>query len=219
MSAMSVKRPTLLLNAADVTRLLDIGECIAQVENGFRALGEGRVPKPEILGLHAHDGGLHVKTAVWGKYFVAKLNANFPQNPKRHGLPTIQGVVAVYDATNGEVLALLDSIEITAQRTAAATAVAAKYLARKDAKTLTLAGCGRQGMMHLHALRAVIPFTTVQAYDVDAVTLGKFVAQASSDLGIDVQRTADLAQAVAASDMVVTCTPATKFIVAAKDVR
>jgi ornithine cyclodeaminase/alanine dehydrogenase-like protein (mu-crystallin family) len=66
-----------------------------------------------------------------GSYFAAKINANFPTNPRERGLPTIQGVVALFDAVTGRPLALLDSIAVTTLRTAAATAVAAKYLARR----------------------------------------------------------------------------------------
>src|SRR4029079_19038260 len=77
-------------------------------------------------------------------YFAAKLNANFPQNAALHGLPTIQGAVILSDASNGAPLAIMDSMSITALRTAAATAVAAKYLARRDCDTALICGCGGQ---------------------------------------------------------------------------
>ena len=124
---------TLLLSRDDVERLLTPAACIAAVEDAFRQLGLGQVPPPGILGMHAGDGSFHVKAgflALDRPYFAAKLNANFPQNTSRHGLPTIQGAVILSDAGNGAPLAIMDSISITALRTAAATAVAAKYLAR-----------------------------------------------------------------------------------------
>ena len=74
------------------------------------------------------------------------MNANFPGNPDRHGLPTIQGVIALFDAADGRLLALLDSIEITSLRTAAATAVAAKYLApERRAPSRSAAAASRPG--------------------------------------------------------------------------
>jgi ornithine cyclodeaminase/alanine dehydrogenase len=69
-----------------------------------------------VLGIPVGSGGFHVKAAALrlGRfYFAAKLNANFPANPQRNGLPTIQGVVALSDAENGRLLALLDSGELT----------------------------------------------------------------------------------------------------------
>src|SRR5262245_41338260 len=126
---------TLLLNRSDVQGLLTLAECVDAVEDVFRQQGGGRIPASGILGLRTQTGGLHVKTAFLSgakNYIVAKLNTNFPQNYVRFGLPTIQGVIVLYDADNGRPLAVLDSMEITLKRTAAATAVAAKYLARKD---------------------------------------------------------------------------------------
>ncbi len=79
------------------------------------------------------------------KYFAAKINGNFPDNGARFGLPTIQGVIVLSDAENGMPLAIMDSRDVTSLRTAAATAVAAKYLARADSSTVTVCGCGQQG--------------------------------------------------------------------------
>src|SRR6476660_10226125 len=125
----------LLFNRSDVQELLSLDECVAAVERVFRLQGEGKIPPSGILGVRTQCGGLHVKTACLSgakNYVVAKLNTNFPQNYARFGKPTIQGVIVFYDADNGQLLAVLDSIEITIKRTAAATAVAAKFLARKN---------------------------------------------------------------------------------------
>src|SRR3954465_6921019 len=113
---------TLLLTRRDVTALLSQDDCIGAVERAFRMRGEGRTSPPGVLGLHVEGGGFHVKAAVLeaGRaYFAAKLNANFPGN-RRFDLPTIQGVIALCDASTGVLLALIDSIEITVLRTAAA---------------------------------------------------------------------------------------------------
>ncbi|PYQ68410.1 MAG: hypothetical protein DMF54_00680 [Acidobacteria bacterium] len=90
-------------------------------------------------------------------YFAAKTNANFPANRERLGLPTIQGIVLLFDAESGVPLAVLDSIEITIRRTGAATAAAAKKLARSDSSTVTICGCGEQGRVQLEAIAGVLP--------------------------------------------------------------
>ncbi len=119
---------TLLLRSSDVEGLLSPRDCIAAVENVFRLQGQGKIPAPGLLGVKATGGGLHVKAGLLPgetNYLVAKLNANFPGNNAHFGLLTIQGVIAVFDAENGVPLAILDSIDITHKRTAAASAVAA----------------------------------------------------------------------------------------------
>jgi alanine dehydrogenase len=137
---------TLVLTDRDVVGLLDVEACIDAVERAFALHAEGRMIAPGVLGAHAGDGGFHVKTAglpyADRPYFAAKVNANFPRNDERFGLPTIQGVIALFDAEKGRVLALLDSAQITSVRTGAAPAVAARYLARPDAHTATICGCG-----------------------------------------------------------------------------
>jgi alanine dehydrogenase len=149
---------TLLLSGSDVRELLTIEECIKGVEEAFKLRALGKADPPAIIGVHAKDGGFHIKAAILNlgrEYFVSKTNANFPQNRKKNGMPTIQGVMVVSDAGNGRLLALMDSIEITTIRTGAATAVAAKYLSNPDAKTITIIGCGNQGRISLKALMTV----------------------------------------------------------------
>jgi ornithine cyclodeaminase/alanine dehydrogenase-like protein (mu-crystallin family) len=96
------------------------------VEEAFRGLALGAVPAPGILGMHGEGGSFHVKAAFLAaeeRFFAAKVNANFPGNGAR-GLPTIQGAILLFDATDGKLLAVMDSMGITALRTAAASAVA-----------------------------------------------------------------------------------------------
>ncbi len=120
---------TTLVSRSRVAELLTVDASIEAVEKAFRLLGEGRAPAPSTLGVHVEDGGFHVKAgaaALDRLWFAVKINANFPSNPDRFELPTIQGLVALFDAENGQPLALFDSGELTALRTAAATAVAAR---------------------------------------------------------------------------------------------
>jgi alanine dehydrogenase len=201
---------TLVLTGADVRTLLDLNECIEAVEAAFRDRAEGRGLPSGVLGVHAGAGGFHIKAAGLGRerpYFAAKLNANFPDNPKRFGLPTIQGVVALCDADNGTLLALLDSIEITIQRTGAATAVAARYLCRPDARAAAIFGCGRQGRIQLRALQRVLPLLVARVFDSDTDLAARFARDMSEELGLDVRAAAGVEDTASGCDVCVTCTP------------
>jgi alanine dehydrogenase len=201
---------TLLLTRRQVAALLTIEECIAAVERAFKLHGAGNATPPGILGVHAKDGGFHIKAGLLElerTYFAAKVNANFPQNIKQFGLPLIQGVIVLCDGENGYPLALMDSIEITIQRTGAATAVAAKYLARPNSKIVTICGCGNQGQISIRALAKVFSLENVFAWDVDAGRAEQFAADLSKDLKINVEAVTDLAKAISRSDVCVTCTP------------
>jgi ornithine cyclodeaminase/alanine dehydrogenase-like protein (mu-crystallin family) len=207
---------TLLLSRADVEALLTPAVCIAAVEDAFRQLAEGKVPPPGILGMHAGEGSFHVKAGfltLERPYFAAKLNANFPQNGPRHGLPTIQGAVILSDAANGTPLAIMDSMSITALRTAAASAVAAKYLAREQCDTLLICGCGGQAAAQLRAVLEVRKPRKVLAYDQDAARAADF-AKAHGATAVS-----DLAAAVGGSDLVVTCTTARRYFITRDMVR
>jgi len=212
----------LLLNRSDVERLLTPDECIAAVEDAFRQHALGQTPAPGILGFHAQDGSFHIKAALLTldqPYFAAKTNANFPHNGARHGLPTIQGVVVLCEAARGLPLAVMDSMAITALRTAAAMAVAAKYLARQKCKTALICGCGGQAPAQLRALLRVRSHERIYAYDQDAKKAEAFAAALGCETGHPITPVADLPRAIAASDIVVTCTTAQRWFVARDMVR
>ena len=211
----------IFLDAAEVRDLLSIEECIVAVECAFRLHGEGKAQQPGTLGIHAEHGTFHIKAGVLDlgrQYFAAKTNANYPGNVERYGLPTIQGVIALFDAERGTPLAILDSREITSLRTGAATAVAAKYLARADASIATICGCGVQGRTQLLAVAAVRKLTRVYAVDRHRENASRFAREMSNELGIEVIVAPDLATAARASDICVTCTPSRQVILGAGDV-
>jgi len=211
---------TLVLTRKDVAGLLTLADCIDAVERAFCLHGEGRAPAPGVLGVHATGGGFHIKAGTLPlsrNYFAAKTNANFPGNPAR-GLPTIQGLVLLFDADNGRLLAAVDSIELTILRTGAATAVAAKYLARKDSRVATICGCGIQGRVQLRAIRCVCAVEKVFTWDINKDAAAGFAAEMAGELGIAVAPENDLAVALRQSDILVTCTPAQKHFILKKDV-
>lgn len=213
---------TLLLTRRDVASLLTIEDCTSAVERAFRMHGEGKTTPPGVLGLHARDGGFHIKAGILEldrSYFAAKVNANFAQNSKRFGLPLIQGVIVLSDAENGFPLAVMDSIEITIQRTGAATAVAARYLARDESKTLTICGCGNQGAVSVTALGKLFSLGTVFVYDIDPDRSRSFAQEMKRETGLRIVSTESLPDAITQSDIVVTCTPSKHAFVRAQWIR
>jgi alanine dehydrogenase len=212
---------TLLLRRSQIAVLLSLEECIAAVEEAFRLQGEGKVAPPGVPGMHANGGSFHVKAAMDATraYFAAKLNGNFPANPERCGLPTIQGLIVLCDAANGSPLAVMDSIEITILRTGAATAVAARRMARANSTVATICGCGNQGRVQLRAVARVLPIARVYAFDRNADAAARFAREMSDELGMRVTVADDISAAVHASDVCVTCTPAKQFFISSDAVK
>jgi alanine dehydrogenase len=212
---------TLVLSGQDIRAVLDFDACIQAVEHAFRLHGTGAAAPPHVFGVHVADGGFHIKAGVLDlerMYFAAKTNANFPANGVRHGLPTIQGVVLLFDARCGLLLAIMDAAEVTRLRTAAATAVAASHLSRPDAATITICGCGVQGEAHLEALARVRLPRHVFAVDADAARAARFAREQHARLGVPIETAPTLHQASQASDIVVTCTPSRRPILELEDV-
>jgi ornithine cyclodeaminase/alanine dehydrogenase-like protein (mu-crystallin family) len=220
---MTTRAPrVLVLGRSDVAELLGLAECIAAVEDAFRREAEGRTFPAGVLSIPAAGGGFHVKAGgLRGErpVFAAKVNANFAGNRERYGLPTIQGVIVFCDAERGSPLAVLDSAEITVLRTAAATGVAARHLARPDSAVATVCGCGRQARAQLAALAEVLPLKRAYACDIDATAAERFGLEMSQALGFPVEAAAELAGAARRSDVVVTCTPSRAPLLFPGDVR
>jgi len=213
--------PTLLLSRSEIAQLLTIRECIDAIEKMFRQLGEGKLPPPGILGIKSEHGGLHIKAGLLPgvrDYIVAKLNTNFPRNRIEHDLPTIQGLIVVCDGVNGRPLAVLDSIDITIKRTAAASAVAAKYLARPGSSVATICGCGQQAAAQLRAICTMLPLKKVYAFDSDQAAAENFAVALAKELGLPIGSTHDLPAALQCSEVCITCTTATEFFVRNEDV-
>ncbi len=213
--------PVRLLARSDVAALLGLDDCMVAVERAFAMHADGKAAPPGILGVPVRDGGFHIKAGVLDldrSYFATKVNANFPHNPGRHGLPLIQGVIVLCDGATGVPLALMDSVHVTIVRTGAATGVAAKYLARADAKVATICGCGNQGRVSLRALARVRALTRAFAFDVDEGRARRFGEELAAELGIAVEATTDLTAAVGKSDVCITCTPSKRYYLRRRDV-
>jgi ornithine cyclodeaminase/alanine dehydrogenase-like protein (mu-crystallin family) len=200
---------TLVLTRAEIAGLMTPADYLGAVETAFRLSKEGRTEMPLPMAIHGVGGGaFHAKAAAMfgGRKLVAlKLNGNFPDNPAR-GLPTIQGVILLCDANTGAVLAIMDSIEITLRRTAAASALAAKHLARAGAETLAIIGCGAQARAQVEALEGVLPLKRGIAFDSDLAKARAFTSAMGDTLPFEAA--SSLRAATLGADVIVTCTTA-----------
>jgi len=203
-------REFLYLSQAEVQELgLPMAEIVTALECMFREKGEGRIEMPPKPGVHTMpDSFLHAMPA-----YIPAQNAvgmkwvgGYPENHLRKQ-PYITGLLILNDPETGVPLSVMDCTWITAKRTGAATAIAAKYLARPESETVGILGCGVQGRSNLEALHGMFRLKSVRAYDVDRKTSESYATEMSKRLGLDVIAVDHAEFAVRGSDIVVTAGP------------
>lgn len=204
----------LYLSQAEVAAVgLSMADIVTAVESAFMEKGNGRVEMPPKPGVHPGGGDnfIHAMPAYIPalKSAGVKWVSGFPDNQKQ-GLPYITGLLIYNDVDTGLPLAVMDCVWITAMRTAAASVVGAKYLARRDSSTLGILGCGVQGRSHVEAFNVVFPLQKVMAYDVDTAVAQQFAADMNQQFGLDVTVVATPREAVSGCDLVVTAGPILK---------
>jgi ornithine cyclodeaminase/alanine dehydrogenase-like protein (mu-crystallin family) len=203
----------LYLSRADVEAVaLDVRTIVALLEQAFREKGEGKVELPPKPGIHPKpDAFLHAMAASIPGMRAAGLKwvAGFPENTAR-GLPYVSGLLILNDVETGFPLAVMDATWITAWRTGAATALAARHLARADSSVAAMLACGVQGRTNLESLAALFPLRKAYAYDVRRETRDSFAREMSARLGIEVVPVDEPRPAVEAADLVVTAGPILK---------
>jgi ornithine cyclodeaminase/alanine dehydrogenase len=189
---------------------LTMPEVIEAVEQAFRAKGEGKVEMPPKPGVHPKlNSFIHAMPAYIAATGALGLKwvSGFPENRER-GLPYISGLVVINDPDTGLPLAVMDCVWITAMRTGAATAVAARYLARQDSRILGVLGGGVQGFSNLEALKVLFAIERVVVFDIDEGQLERYEQRVRSRWPeVEIQRAAEPRQAVEGVDIVVTAGP------------
>lgn len=203
-------RQLLYLSQADVRELgITMAEIIPPLERMFQEKGESRVEMPPKVGVHTMpDAFLHAMPAYIPSQEAVGMKwvGGYPQNHEQ-GLPYITGLLVLNDAETGLPLSVMDCVWITAQRTGAATAIAARYLARPESQTVGILGCGVQGRSNLEALHVLFRLNTVYAFDIDRATCETYARDMSSQLGLEIVPVGDPKDAVAKSDILVTAGP------------
>lgn len=201
----------LLLSRSDVAGLMDYPAYVEAVEAGFRAAATNHALAPPAAAFQVPGGSYHAKAAALLAgdlpVMAIKLNGNYPGNPAANGLPTVQGVIYLADATNGRPLALMDSIEITINRTGAATTLAARHLARPDSRVATICGAGVQGRIQGRAIVEALKLDCIHVWDIRPEAAEKLAQELGRELAIDTRPAASLAVA-RDSDVIVTCSSA-----------
>jgi ornithine cyclodeaminase/alanine dehydrogenase len=200
----------LYLSQSDVASLgVTMKEIIDALEVAFREHGNGKVEMPPKPGVHTQpDAFIHAMPAwIPALHSVGvKWVSGYPDNFKR-GLPYITGLLILNDEVTGIPLAVMDCTWITAMRTGAATAVAAKYLARPESESVGILGCGVQGRSNLEALNVLFKIKRVVAYDTLPEQVDRFADEMGRRLGLPIVKARQPRDAVEGLDMVVTAGP------------
>ncbi len=203
----------LYLSYADVTKVnLDMATVINLLEIAFREKGAGKVEMPPKPGIHTMpDAFIHAMPAFIPSLRSAGIKwvSGYPDNQKL-GLPYISGLLVLNDVETGIPYAVMDCAWITAYRTGAATALAAKYLARPESKTAGVLACGVQGRTNLEALKVLFPIERAYAYDIHPDRQQRYIEEMSAKLNIEVVGIKQPKEAVVESDLVVTSGPILK---------
>lgn len=200
----------LYLSRADVEAAdVPMDRIIAAVEAMFLEKSDGRTEMPPKPGIHPRsDSFIHAMPAYIPSLKSAGMKwvSGFPDNISK-GLSYISGLIILNNPETGFPIAVMDCTWITAKRTGAATAVAAKYLARPDSSVVGILGCGVQGRSNLEALKVLFPIERVMAYDTNPMTQKIFSAEMADRFGIEARPVKSPREAVSGCDMVVTAGP------------
>jgi ornithine cyclodeaminase/alanine dehydrogenase len=193
--------------------ILDLGiglrEVIDLVEKGLYEHGKGRVENPPKPGIHSRsDSFIHAMPAYFEGLGIGGLKwvSGYPSN-RELGLPQILGVMIVNDMETGVPLAVMDCRWITAVRTAAVTAVTAKFCARSDSEVLGVVGCGVQGRMNLLAIKEVVPsLRQVKVFDINRDAMARYRDDLSEKADVDIEISRSVREVARGSDILLTAT-------------
>lgn len=202
----------LVLTGADIRAALSYDECIDAVAAVMPAVsrGEAVLPLRAFMPVPGSEGriGWMPGAIESPRCCGIKVVAKYP-TPTDGSRGSHVGVVLLFDSDTGDPLAVLDGAMLTAIRTAAASAVATRALARTDAERLLLIGCGDQAWHHAHAIARVRSLRSIRVWGRDDRKARTFAATLQVALGLDVAAAADLPSAVAEADIVCTLTTST----------
>ena len=203
----------LYLTRSDIEQInVPMSDIIAALEHMFKEKGKGNVDMPPKPGIHITENSfIHAMPAYIPSLKSAGIKwvSGFPDNYK-HNLPYISGLLILNDTENGFPISVMDCTWITAMRTGAATAVAAKYLANPESSTIGILACGVQGRSNLEALSCVFDISQVIAYDLYPESAQRYAKEMSKKLDLPIDVVNSPKEVVENSDIVVTSGPILK---------
>ncbi|MFI6740762.1 ornithine cyclodeaminase family protein [Nonomuraea sp. NPDC050451] len=202
-----------MLTRSEIERLLPPSAYTDLIEQAFAAYARHETLPSRLAHLDSPPGEFHIKAAGLRDMVAVKIGACFYDRPATLGLPSIVGVIALFDGSTGQPVMFLESATVTRLRTAAATAVAVRHLALPHASTLAVLGTGAQAAAHIAAIRDVRPIERVIVWGRDRARTERFAIEHRAESA----RTAH--DAASQADVVVTLTPATTPYLGVDDVR
>ena len=209
----------LVLGREDLAALLTPGDVIAAVERAFRECAAGRVAALPRAGLPMGRDGVFLAmiSALPALGALGTKLATVVEGNQRRGLPTIQATYLLTDPTTGAPLAMMEAGFLTAIRTGATSAVAARYMARQDSRVIACFGAGVQARYQLLCLHEVLPLAEARVVGRDPARAMAFVREMRNVLGIPVEVTTDRRAAVRGADVVTCATTSPRPVFSGRD--
>ncbi len=207
-------KETLLLKQSEIKQLIDMKEVIESVETAYSVHADRKVQMPakKYLFFKKYNGDLRIMPCFiksLDQAGVKCVNVH-PNNPLQHDLPTVMGVIELFDPKTGFPISVMDGTWITNMRTGAAAGVGTKYLARKDSTKLGIIGAGKQAFTQLMALKEVMNIESAKVFCRTCSSRENFAKLANEKFGLNVKAVATAEEAVKDVDVIVTVTPANK---------
>ncbi len=206
-----------VLDYSDVRMLLRMNDAIELVEKAFREKGLGRIQMPAktYLFFDKYGGDLRTMPAYFQHLDIAgvKIVNSHPNNPVKHGLPTVMAIIILVDPKTGRPLCLIDGVLITGVRTGAAVAVATKYLARRNSRIVGIIGAGSMAPYSIEALYHVVKIESIKIFDINRSKAEKLAKEVELNYSISTNAVEKCSDAVKDVDILVTLTPSREPIV------
>jgi len=206
-----------LITEGDIRHLLDMDDVIMLTEDTYVHAGRGAIYSPPKISLPLQDmslPGMHwinsMPAFLRYKNIVGIKWVNVTSENRKRGLPVTMAIIILNDASTGMPIAILDGTWITHMRTGASIAIGAKYFARKDAKVITVVGCGAEGRTGLEAMSRFFDFEEVYAVDIDKAVQDDFVGKLAQTVHGEVIACDNMQGAVKKSDIIFLATTAQK---------
>ena len=217
-----------VLKLDEIKRLIDVPQLIQAIEDGFVLYSEDKVVVPPVGFLHFDDppGDVHIKYGYVkdDDVYVLKMASGFYDNAKL-GVPVADGLILVFSQQTGHLkLVLHDECWLTDMRTAAAGAVAAKYLAPNSISNIGIVGTGAQARMQLELLKGVVDCQSCFIWGRDANKVQGMIddltaSEAIQDWGLELNAASDIDELVSECNLIVTTTSAREALIRADQVK
>jgi alanine dehydrogenase len=205
---------TLLLKQSEIKQLIEMKEVIKSVETAYsvHATRKVQMPAKKYLFFKKYNGDLRIMPCFiknMDEAGVKCVNVH-PDNPLKNNLPTVMGVIELFDPKTGFPISVMDGTWITNMRTGAAAGVGTKYLARKDSTSLGIIGAGKQAFTQIMALKEVMNIEKAKVFCRTCASRENFAKMANEKFGLNVKAVPTAEEAVKDVDVIVTVTPANK---------